>query len=1482
MPDSNPLRGWIYRSILLVTIIWVALGGIVPDSAVAQTSFRSFIVRVRPGVDGKEARERIGELGRRMGVSATTRAFRPTGSIGARTLSVGPLDRYIVADIAEDAGGEFLAGLQADPTVEVAFPNRSYHIDASPNDSLYGDQWALKKIEIEAAWGITTGDSSVLVAIIDTGIDFFHPDLLASLSINPAEDINHNGRFDPWFFSDTVDGVSGDIDLLDQDGNGFADDVIGYDFVDQVVRNVGDWSERDPVPFDPLPGEANAHGTNVAGIIGAARDNRIGIAGIAPGARILVVRAFDAGGDGEDDDIASAIVYAADRGAKVINMSFGDSYYSPLMHDAIRYAYSKGAVLVGSSGNDGGIYQHYPSDYPEVIAVAAVDPKDLRTSFSTSGSQLSISAPGAGIETTSPGEAYTAGFSGTSASAPHVSGVAALLVSLHPDWTPDEVRTVMELSANDLNTRGWDVDYGAGRLNARRALESPGPASVAVLSPEGDRGFWVDTTITIVGSAMAPFLESWQLFYGFGDTPRSWTKLGEPQSEGRVDDSLGTFSTVSMPDTTITIRLLLRLTDGVQTERRVRIFIDRTAATITGGGPVIHNVWRFSERAVAVSLRTDDLTRSTVWLRRSNQPGLSYHAVDLEPLHDGLTHTHYHILTDREMERGVPYDMYIELRNATGLVTLVGSPRLPMQIVRQPDAFPVNTFSDALTPYTLPFGYPLNRSFVYRGDGRRSIVMNRFRGEAFDKLMLYTFDGTRFTPDDSSGNWVPRGIGDSDGDGLTEVLGQDVDRGIVFEQPAGGRPPLEGKLFVDTTSGAFYASGMYDFDGDGRDELIVRGNEDTSAAHYSIRKWNGSGYDEVARLENPTAPPPGFPFNRYGNAETVVGDFDGDGLPEVLSADDDNDFMIHERQPDGTFTAVWKQENSGENGSPLIAGGDLDGDGADEIIVAFRSNLNMNDDREYDPPFWTVRVYHRFDDGHDTLLWEQEFAYVRSPRSFRSTIAAVDLDGRPGRELVISLFPNLYVLRWDNRDATLRPLWWNGQAENYRILAQDFNGDGIPELGIGVEDSIRFVQIDPGFRGPDEPTALRGWGLSDSTVHLEWNPVPGADYYTIYRARSTGSRVVRFDSVAVTTASSVLDTGFRKNDVVTTSGSSGTVLDTLFWLPDNFYLYIVTARDLSLAETESRLSNSARVLTHRPARVVGASPVDARTFTLRLDFFVRQDLYRSGAIEVRNALTGADVPISTISMSNDFDLVVALLEDHAGDSLLVRPTWLFRDRFDSPADTTTSIGLRMSPGTVPGERFIATRAYRSEGKIIAIDFNAPVDPAEASDISGYEIDPPGTILAAGVDPDDPSRVLLTLPADYPLGPFGLKYTVAISDLHALDRRLINDGAGSVVGFTLEANDLSSVFVYPHPFSPTRDLIATFAGVTRNATVEIFTQSGQIVRELTATNTAGGVEWDGEDQRGRTVPTGVYLYRIVGTAPDGSSYESDVRKIAVVP
>jgi len=259
--------------------------------------------------------------------------------------------------------------------------------------------------------------------------------------------------------------VFGDLDGKDNDGNGFVDDVIGYDFVDQAGINYGDATGRDPIPEDQ---QQNSHGTAVAGVLCAEKNNNVGISGIAPKCKLVALRAFDFSGNAEDDDIAAAIVYAADNNVKILNLSFGDFVPSLLQRDAIRYATQKGVLIFASSGNNGGDRRHYPSDFDEVVSVGSVQGPTLADNvdpFSEYSEELDLVAPGDSIVTTKRDSGYAA-ISGTSFSAPTAAATAALIWSARRSLSPIEVRSILASTTKDISFPDYDHYAANGRIDA--------------------------------------------------------------------------------------------------------------------------------------------------------------------------------------------------------------------------------------------------------------------------------------------------------------------------------------------------------------------------------------------------------------------------------------------------------------------------------------------------------------------------------------------------------------------------------------------------------------------------------------------------------------------------------------------------------------------------------------------------------------------------------------------------------------------------------------------------------------------------------------------------------------------------------------------------------------------------------------------------------------------------------------------------------
>ncbi|VGO14954.1 Thermophilic serine proteinase [Pontiella desulfatans] len=334
-------------------------------------------------------------------------------------------------DAVEEAIGFF-----SKAAAEVAYSEPDYvrHFSGKiPNDLMYGDLWGMPKVSAPDAWQITTGSKDTLVAVIDTGMDMDHADLLSNLWVNEGE-------------------IAGDN--FDNDGNGYVDDVNGWDFVGEIGDN------------DPDDGDG--HGTHCAGTIGAVGNNANQVVGVCWEVSIMPLRV----GTSEellDSDIVDGIRYAARNGAKVLSNSYGGEGFSQTMYNAVSYANDQGAIFVAAAGNDStdnDSTPQYPASYdlPNIVSVAATDENDNLADFSNYGaSSVDLAAPGVSIVSTYL-NGDTATLDGTSMACPHVAGAMALLVTVDPMLTPAEAKQLLLASVDPVSGLSGKVETG-GRLN---------------------------------------------------------------------------------------------------------------------------------------------------------------------------------------------------------------------------------------------------------------------------------------------------------------------------------------------------------------------------------------------------------------------------------------------------------------------------------------------------------------------------------------------------------------------------------------------------------------------------------------------------------------------------------------------------------------------------------------------------------------------------------------------------------------------------------------------------------------------------------------------------------------------------------------------------------------------------------------------------------------------------------------------------------
>lgn len=370
--------------------------------------------------------------------------------------------------------------LKADPNVEYAEPNYLYYALGTPNDPRFNQLWGMHNtgqtggtadadIDAPEAWDITTGDTTVIVGVIDTGIDYKHPDLAANMWTNPGEDA--------WSDPNNPNTGNG----IDDDNNGYVDDWRGWDFVN-----------NDNDPFDD-----NGHGTHCAGTIGAVGNDGVGVAGVNWRVKIMPLKFLSANGSGSLAAAIDAINYANHFGVNLTSNSWGGGGRSQALEDAIRAANTAGSLFVAAAGNNGtdnDATPNYPSNYdvPNVLAVAAIDHNGNLASFGSGGgggicgcagevlpspgsnygaTTVDLAAPGKEILSTTPNNGYSS-FSGTSMATPHVSGVAALTLARFGSLTVTQLKQRL-MNSVDVRPSLQGKMVTGGSINAFKAVSAP-------------------------------------------------------------------------------------------------------------------------------------------------------------------------------------------------------------------------------------------------------------------------------------------------------------------------------------------------------------------------------------------------------------------------------------------------------------------------------------------------------------------------------------------------------------------------------------------------------------------------------------------------------------------------------------------------------------------------------------------------------------------------------------------------------------------------------------------------------------------------------------------------------------------------------------------------------------------------------------------------------------------------------------------------
>jgi serine protease len=373
------------------------------------------------------------------------------------------LERIVIVDYKSNIDSKIVASklskLSEVEYAEVKYINR---INGSPNDSLFPQQYYLNQIKALEAWDLLNKDTTIIIAIVDTGVDYLHPDLSENIYTNKGEI--------------GLDSIGNDKSKngIDDDDNGFIDDWHGWDF-----KSSKDSTEEDN---DPMAGAT--HGTHVAGIASAVTNNTIGIAGTGKNTKILAVKVgSDAVGDRSVYNEYDGVAYAGLLGARVMNCSWGTSGYSKSEQEIIDKVVSLGCVVVAAAGNDGKYLAFYPASYSGVMSVAAVNSKDEKAGFSNYYSAVDVSAPGVDIMSTLPNINY-GNASGTSMASPVAAGAMGIIAQKFPNYSPEQLIEQLKAGCDNIDKTNpnYSGKLGIGRINIFNSLEKTNAIAANIIN----------------------------------------------------------------------------------------------------------------------------------------------------------------------------------------------------------------------------------------------------------------------------------------------------------------------------------------------------------------------------------------------------------------------------------------------------------------------------------------------------------------------------------------------------------------------------------------------------------------------------------------------------------------------------------------------------------------------------------------------------------------------------------------------------------------------------------------------------------------------------------------------------------------------------------------------------------------------------------------------------------------------------------------
>ncbi len=1302
-------------------------------------------------------------------------------------------NRFFVASFHQDIDWQNLENLHFSG-IEYVQPNYLSKLFLQPNDSLYVEQLVnLENSLVPDAWDITVGNDQIIVAVVDSGINFDHPDLQSNIYYNPGEIPN---------------------DGIDNDGNGYIDDWRGWDFVHAPELSsiaIGDYLDRDNDPNDDL-----FHGTHVSGIIAADTNNQEGIAGISWNAKILPIRAGFAtniAGAGylQDSDAAAGIIYAADMQADIINISWGDVNYSPIIADACDYALQRGSIIVAAAGNSSVSIDRqlmYPAKLASTIAVGAVDSNLQLASFSCYGPQMDIVAPGSSIISTYSGNHLYQTLSGTSMSAPFVAGCLALLLSFEPGLDFAEIKSRLATSAIDLGEKGFDVYYANGLIDAQALLINQNTANIEIEHPADFAGF--SSSFPIIGSVSATAFSHYRVDYASEDEDGnlSWQPVNPQISyyyEPVESDVIANFVVnPNLADSTYLVKVeVFSYNNSYRTT--FSVYIDQTPPVYLPE----YSSWMQRYEAENNEYFINVIFDEAVFLQNTDDP---------QQYNLPIKANSNHVLKLYHDPVNLPIDLYAV--NNVGLEIYVDN---AFNFLRTYHSIDQNLYLQSTAGQQI---YAFYKTYDFDDNGKHDFV-GIVNEDGQNRLKIFEPNQTEIIEkfDFGVGYW-PHDIGDSDGNGI-EIITMNIDQPVIFAAENSDYPSIQYNLDY-TAFGANFA----DYDGDGIDEIVLIRNETINGATkkvMSLIKRNGTDFNLEHTIVNPTEP---SIWNVFSN-RIVCGDLDGDQYPDLVASDLDGDVMIFENLT-GEFELSWTAKLPLGN-SYYLAMGDFTGDGQNELCAG-GYNLDYS---EPERSFSFFQFFKSVGNNDYEAIGYISFSEVANSNS----ITTADLDGDGTQEIIVGVPPNIYII--DYQEGEFIPIWQGNSFSNAtNVVAaapQTDSNDAYIICNQKIDSNIQssLIRKNEVFTGPPTPSRFTVFPLDENSVQLNW-----------LHSSTTSFNIYR-----------------KQNEIVELLASNWNAfefVDTGLAAEDTLY-YQVTAVDASYDPPESLPTVWKQAVPDIPSQITEVKMTSSNELKAIFSKPLSPAAVNRGNFWVTPEIGN---PVSLNLLEQNTAVILRFSQNFLPDPGQYCLHFSLIGNTGVPA-TGSPAGFHFTEDIMPPE--IVRTTILTEDQV-SITFSEAMQVLQTEDLANYVFLPPANdsenfITAAIYEESD--SCFVTLDFSYPFQISTQPYFIKLNGMQDLAGNELSSSQNKC-HFSLTANsgfrNLKQLKVYPNPLDMSKSVFGKISFINlpqdMSGNVWIYDLSGNLIFNDEFgpfSHPAQSYSWNCRNRAGKRISSGIYYY-----------------------